>query len=212
MLNWVIGHFDSIFSVVFGGILNFILMLISLFYLFIFGDKIKKGLMTWSPLPDKHDEEFIQTLKSSIDAVLRGRILVSVIQGVLVGIGFVIFGVGSPVLWGFVGGVASLIPILGTSVVIAPAVIYLFLSHSVGAGLGLLIWGAVVVGLVDNIIPIIFMKDKMGVHPMIVLFSMLGGVEIFGAIGFLVGPVVVSAFVALMKIYPFIMSYKKQEV
>lgn len=212
MLNWVIGHFDSIFSVVFGGILNFILMLISLFYLFIFGDKIKKGLMTWSPLPDKHDEEFIQTLKSSIDAVLRGRILVSVIQGVLVGIGFVIFGVGFPVLWGFVGGVASLIPILGTSVVIAPAVIYLFLSHSVGAGLGLLIWGAVVVGLVDNIIPIIFMKDKMGVHPMIVLFSMLGGVEIFGAIGFLVGPVVVSAFVALMKIYPFIMSYKKQEV
>lgn len=211
LLNWIIGHFGSVFSTVFGGILNFILMLISLYYLFIFGDKIKKGLLVWSPLPDEYDEEFIQTLRSSIDAVLRGRILISIIQGILVGIGFAIFGVGSPVLWGFVGGVASLIPILGTSVIVVPAIAFLFLSNNIGAGMGLLIWGVIVVGLVDNVIPIIFFKDKMKIHPMLVLFSMLGGVEVFGVIGFLAGPVIVSALVALIKIYPFVMSYKNQQ-
>lgn len=210
-LNWIIKHFDSVFIAVFGGILNFILMIISLYYLFIYGDGIKKGLTAWSPLPDKYDEEFIQTLISSINAVMRGRILISIIQGIFVGIGFAIFGVGSPVLWGFVGAIASLVPILGTSIIIVPAVAYLFLSHSFGAGIGLIVWGTLAVGLIDNVIPIIFLREKIKIHPLIVLFSILGGVEIFGVIGFLVGPVVISAFVALMEIYPFIMSYKKSE-
>jgi predicted PurR-regulated permease PerM len=212
VLSWIIGHFDSVFSAVFGSVLNFVLMLISLYYFFIFGDKIKKSLVVWSPLPDKYDEEFIQTLKSSIDAVLRGRILVSIIQGVFIGIGFAVFGIGSPVLWGFVGGIASLVPILGTSVITIPAVVYLFLSGNFSAGTGLLLWGALVVGLIDNAVSVIFLKNKIKVHPLIVLFSILGGMEVFGAIGFLVGPVVISAFIALLKIYPFIMFNKKEHV
>lgn len=212
ILDWIIGNFGSISAAIFGGILNFILMLVSLHYLFVYGDKIKAGLKIWSPLPDKYDEDFIQTLKASIDAVLKGRILVSIAQGIFIGIGFVIFGVGSPVLWGFVGGVASLVPILGTSVVTVPAIAYLFLSNQIGAGIGLLIWAAVAVGLVDNFMSVIFLKDKIKVHPLIVLFSILGGVEVLGLIGFLVGPVVVSAFIALMKIYPFVMSNKNQPV
>ncbi|OHA93772.1 MAG: hypothetical protein A3E02_00685 [Candidatus Zambryskibacteria bacterium RIFCSPHIGHO2_12_FULL_38_34] len=211
-LDWIIGHFGSIFITVFGGIFNFILMLISTHYLFIFGDKIKEGLIAWSPLPDKYDEEFIQTLKSSINAVLHGRILVSITQGVFLGIGLAIFGVGSPVLWGFMGGIASLVPILGASIITIPAVIFLLLSHNVGAGIGLLLWGAIVVGLIDNVISVIFLKNKIMVHPLIILFSIFGGVEMFGVIGFLIGPVVVSAFIALMKIYPFIMSYKNESV
>ncbi len=212
VLNWIINHFDSIFMAVFGGILNFLMMLISLHYFFIFGRKIKKGLIAWSPLPDQYDEEFIQTLRASVDAVLRGRALVAVIQGVFIGIGFVIFGVGSPVLWGFVGGIASLVPILGTSVITLPAVAYLFLSHQIGAGIGLLVWAALAVGLVDNFVSVIFLRDKIKVHPLIILFSILGGVEVFGAIGFLVGPVVVSAAVALMKIYPLIIFYKNESL
>lgn len=208
ILNWVMGHFGSVFAAVFGGVFNFILMLISLYYLFIFGSRIKNNLIAWSPLPDELDGEFMQTLRQSIDAVLRGRILVSIVQGVFIGIGFYIFGVGSPVLWGFVGGIASLVPVLGTSVITLPAVAFLVLSNKVGAGVGLLVWGALAVGLIDNFISVIFLKDKIKVHPLVILFSMLGGVEVFGAIGFLVGPVVVSAFIALMKIYPFIMSHR----
>lgn len=208
ILSWVIEHFNSIFITVFGGLLNFILMLISLYYLFIFGDKIKNDLIIWSPLPDKYDKEFIWVLESSIDTMLRGRILVSVIQGIFTGVGFAIFGIGSPVLWGFVGGMSSLVPIFGTSIVTVPAVIYLFLSGNFAAGIGLLIWGMIAIGLIDNFISMLFLKNKMEVHPLIILFSILGGVEVFGAIGFLVGPVIISAFFALMKIYPVFMSYK----
>lgn len=211
LLSWVIGHFNSVFAVIFGGILNFFLMLITLYYLFIYGEEIKKGLVVWSPLPDKYDEEFAETLRFSIDSVLRGRILVSVAQGFFVGLGFYVFGVGSPVLWGFIGGLASLVPIIGTSIVIIPAAAFLLISHHIYAGIGLLIWGAIIVGLVDNFISIIFFKDKIKIHPLIVLFSILGGVEIFGPIGFLVGPVVVSAFLALIDIYPYILPFKISE-
>jgi len=207
-LNWVIGHFGSVFSIIFGGIFNFILMILSLYYLFIYGEKIKNGLVMWSPLPDHYDEEFIKTLRSSIDAVLRGRLLVSIAQGVFIGLGFYIFRVGSPVLWGFVGGITSLVPMVGTSIVTIPAILYLFLSGHIGLGIGLLLWAAIAVGLVDNIISMFFLKNKINIHPLVVLFSILGGVEAFGAVGFLVGPVVVSAFVSMMKIYPFIMSPK----
>ena len=122
-----------------------------------------------------------------------------------------IFGVGSPVLWGFVGGIASLVPVLGTSMVTVPAIAYLFLSNHIGAGIGLLIWATLAVGLVDNFMSVILLRNKIKVHPLVVLFSILVGVEVLGVIGFLVGPVVVSAFIALMKVYPFIMSNRNQQ-
>lgn len=212
VLNWIIGHFDSVFAAVFGGALNFILMLLSLYYLFIFGDKVRGALTLWSPLPDRYDEEFIDTLKSSIDAVLRGRIVVSVAQGFLIGLGFAIFGVGSPVLWGFVGSITSLVPMLGTSIITIPAIAFLLFSGEIGSAIGLLIWSGVAVGLVDNFLSVFLLRGKIRVHPLLVLFAIFGGVEVFGAIGLLVGPVVVSAFIALMKIYPFVISFKEVDV
>ncbi len=176
-----------------------------------YGEKIKGALILWSPLPDKYDKDIATALHSSVDAVVRGRLLVSIAQGLFVGIGFFIFGVGSPVLWGFVAGIASLIPILGTSIVTLPAVIYLFASGEIGPGIGLLLWGAICVGLIDNVLSFFFFKGKISVHPLVILFSILGGVELFGPIGFLVGPIAVSAFAAFLKIYPFIMSYKNEE-
>jgi predicted PurR-regulated permease PerM len=211
ILNWIIGHFGSVFAAVFGGILNFILMLLSLYYFFIYGERIKTGLVKWSPLPNEYDEDFVQTLRASMDAVFRGRILVSIAQGVFIGLGFLLFGVGSPVLWGFVGAIVSLVPILGTSLITIPAIAYLFLSGHTSAAFGLFLWAALAVGLVDNLISALFLKNKIKIHPLIVLFSILGGVEAFGVIGFLVGPVVVSAFLALTRIYPFITFNKRQE-
>ena len=211
LLNWIINHFDSVFAAVFDGLFKFVLMLLSIYYFLVSGEKIKNGLIAWSPLADKHDQDFLKTLRLSIDAVLRGRILVSAVQGFFLGIGFWFFGVGNPVLWGFVGGIASLIPMLGTSVVVVPAVAFLFLSGHVGAGVGLIFWGALAVGLIDNILSILFFKGKIKVHPLVILFAILGGVELFGMIGFLVGPVVVSAFLALMKVYPKIVFHQPQD-
>lgn len=205
ILGWVISHFDSVFSAVFKGILGFVLMLISIYYLLRNGTKLKESIVMWSPLPDHYDEEVLTALRSSIDAVIRGRLLVSVAQGVFLSIGFIIFGVANPVLWGFVGSIASLIPALGTSLITIPAVLYLFVNGSYGAGLGLLVWGAVAVGLVDDTLSFFILKRTIKIHPLLILFSILGGVQLFGVIGLIAGPVVVSAFLALLRVYPFIL-------
>ncbi len=209
ILNWVIGHFDSVFAVVFNGIFGFILMLISIYYLLKSGSYINENIKIWSPLPDDYDEEVIAALHASVDAVIKGRFLVSVAQGFFISLGFMIFGVGNPVLWGFVGGIASLIPTLGTAVITVPASIYLIATGSTGAGVGMLIWGAFAVGLIDNVLSVVLLKRKIHINPLIILFSILGGVEFFGPVGFIAGPVLVSAFLSLIRIYPFIMSYRE---
>ncbi len=211
-LSWIIGNFNSIFSVVFQGFLGFILILITVYYLLINGRSIKKNIVEWSPLPDQHDEELIKTLKSSVDAVIRGRFLVSIAQGFFLAIGFMIFGVPHPVLWGFVGAIASLVPILGTSLITIPAAGYMFLVGSTGAGIGVLIWGALAVGLIDDVLSFLILKRGIKIHPLFVLFSIFGGIELFGLIGFLAGPVIVSAFLAILKIYPFIMARKTENI
>ncbi len=209
VLSWIIGHFDSVFSLIFKGILGFVLMLISTYHLLKNGSTIKKFIVMWSPLPDDYDGEIIEALRSSIDAVFRGRFLVSIAQGFFLGLGFIIFGVSNPVLWGFVAAITSLIPALGTSLITIPASAYLLLTGHTGAAVGILIWGALAVGLVDDTLSFFILKRKIKIHPLITLFSILGGVSLFGPIGLIAGPVIVSGLIALLRVYPYIISYKE---
>lgn len=208
ILNWIISHFDSLFGLVFKGILGFVLMLVSTYHLLKNGSSIRRFIVMWSPLPDDYDVEIIEALRSSIDAVFRGRFLVSIAQGFFLGLGFVIFGVSNPVLWGFVGAIASLIPALGTSLITIPAAAYLLISGNVGSAIGILIWGALAVGLVDDTLSFFILKRKIKIHPLITLFSILGGVSFFGPLGLIAGPVIVSGFIAMLRVYPYIISYK----
>lgn len=212
LLGWIINHFDSVLAALLDGFFKFVLMLLSIYYLFINAEKIKTNIVKWSPLPDSYDEEVLSVLKLSVDSVLRGRLLISLAQGFFMGIGFLIFGIGSPVLWGFATAILSLIPILGTAIVTAPAVAYLFLSGHMGASLGMLLWGSVCVGLIDNLLYFFLFKNKNNIHPLIMLFSIVGGVEVMGMIGFLAGPIIVSAFFSLARIYPFIMINKDEAI
>lgn len=205
VLEWVISHFDSIFAAVFEGILGFVLMLLSVYYMLLNGSYIKKELIQWSPLPDLYDNEVLSALRSSIDAVIRGRFLVSIAQGVFMGLGFFMFGLANPVLWGFVTGIVSLIPTLGTAVITIPAAAYLLATGHTGAAIGILVWGSLAVGLIDNVLAFFIFKKSIRINPLIILFSILGGVSLFGPVGFLAGPVLVSALISIMRLYPFIM-------
>lgn len=207
-LSWIISHFDSFFAAVFKGVLGFFLTLLSIYYILRNSETIKSQIILWSPLPDNYDEEIIFALKSAIDAVFRGRFLVAIAQGFFISLGFMIFGVPNYILWGFIGSIASLIPMLGTSVITVPGALYLFLNGNNGSGIGLLIWAAVAIGLVDDLLTFFVMRGKMKLHPLVILLSILGGMQLFGPIGLIAGPVAVSAFIALAQIYPFLMYYK----
>jgi predicted PurR-regulated permease PerM len=200
-LAWVRGHFGDIFSGLAKLFVNLFLFLIALYYFIKDGHKFRREIVEISPFKDERDETILDKLKLAILSIVKGSILVSLMQGALSMIGFSIFGVPSPVLWGSVAIVAALIPGLGTSLVLLPAILFLFFTGSTGAGIGLLIWGVVAVGLIDNI-----------VGPFLILISALGGIGYFGAIGFLLGPIALSFLFTLLDIYKTIIIKDRQNI
>lgn len=200
-LAWARSHFGDIFSGLAKVFINLFLFLIALYYFIKDGSTFKKQIIDISPFKDERDEAVIEKLRVAILSIVRGSILVALIQGVLAITGFSIFGVPSPVLWGSLAIIAALIPGVGTAIVILPAVLFLFFTGSIGAGIGLLVWGIVAVGLVDNLLGPALVEKGVKIHPFLILLSALGGIGYFGAIGFMLGPIALSFLFALLEIY-----------
>lgn len=201
VLSWLRGHFADIFSGLAKFFVNLFLFTISFFYFLKDGERLRSDVIALSPFKDDRDEAILHKLKLSIISIVKGSILVAVIQGLISGVGFYIFGIPSPVLWGSVTAVAALVPGLGTSLVVVPAILYLFFAGTLPQAIGLLIWGIVAVGFIDNILGPKFMERGIKIHPLIILLSALGGISFFGPIGFLLGPITLSFLFALLDIY-----------
>ncbi|OIO31661.1 MAG: hypothetical protein COZ49_03755 [Candidatus Yonathbacteria bacterium CG_4_10_14_3_um_filter_47_65] len=178
----------------------------SFFFILRDGKKFQKKIVELSPLGDNYDEGILKKVKTAIEAVVRGSLVVALVQGILAGFGFLFFGVGQPALLGGITTIAALIPSVGTAIVVVPAVVYLFFKGSMVAALGLLLWGTLLVGLVDNFLRPFLLKKNVGIHPLLILLSVFGGIGFFGPIGFLAGPIVLSTLFALLEIYPSIVS------
>ena len=202
--DWMVGHIDTFFSSLFKILIGLLLMIISLFYFLKDGDKIIKKLILLSPLSDLYDEQIIKRVGMAINSIVRGSLTIALVKGFLTASGFAIFGVPNPILWGVVSALASFVPIVGSGVVIAPAVLYLAVATSYPVAIGLAIWGVALIGLADNFLSPVLMKKGMMIHPFVILLSILGGVGFFGPIGFIAGPVVLSLLFALFDIYPLV--------
>lgn len=207
-LTFFLRNIGSVFSGAATLALDFFLMLLALFYLFRDGARFRKYIVFLSPLENSYDENILKRLSDALRALVKGSLLIALIQGVLSALGFLIFGVPNAVLWGAVAAVAALVPTFGTMLILAPAIVYLFWAGSLASGLGLLVWGAVVVGLVDNVLAPYLLTKGLNVHPFLILVSVLGGFLFFGPVGFLVGPVLVTLLMTLLEMYPDIASGK----
>jgi len=193
--------------------LEILLTLVTLYYFLKNGEDFVDGLIKLSPLDDKYDRDILSAMSKTINSVLRGSLSIALIQGVLVGTGLYIFQVPNAALWGLLAALCALIPGVGTAMVTIPSISYLFIVHNVGAGVGLLLWSALLVGTVDNILaPYLYMKGTK-VHPLFVFFSVIGGIAYFGPMGFLFGPIILSALISLLHIYRlFILQEKESSV
>jgi len=200
-LSWLLQHLGPLFSNVAKIILGVFVFLVALYYLFKDGLKLKAGVIALSPLKDIHNETIFNKLTLAINSVIRGNLVVALIQGTLTAVGFAIFGVPNAVLWGSVAAVAALIPGIGTALVLLPAILYLFFSGETIFAVGLLLWGMTAVGLVDNFLGPKLASRGMRLHPFLILLSILGGIGFFGPLGFLLGPLVLSLLFALLEIY-----------
>ncbi len=200
-LEWVFSNLDTVFSQLSKVLGYAFVFLLALFYFLKDGRSIVKHFISWSPLLDSNDVYIVKTLKRAIQSVFAGTIVVSLIQGILTGIGFAIFGIPAATVWGSVAAVAAFIPGIGTSLVIVPGIIYLFIIGQTPFAIGLIIWGALAVGLVDNLLGPFLVNKGMNVHPFLILISVLGGLVTFGPIGFVLGPLVLAFVFALLEIY-----------
>jgi predicted PurR-regulated permease PerM len=200
-LGWVIGRIGPVFAGVTRLIIDFLLVLLFFFYLVRDGEKLKKTLMHLSPLPDRQERAIAKRVGQAIGATVQGQLLIAVLQGLVAGIGFSLFGVPNPVLWGSVLAVASLIPNIGTTLVQIPAIIYLAITGHPLMAIGMTLWAILVVGLLDNVLRPALLASGTQMHPLVTMLSVLGGVTAFGPIGILLGPIIASFLFALLDIY-----------
>lgn len=200
-LVWLINHLGVAVSGISGLLLDLFIFIISLYYLLRDGKQLKRKIIQLSPLADKEDSALFDHLESAVNSVIQGSLLVALIQGVMTAIGFTIFGIPNSILWGTLTVIAALIPGIGTSLVLIPGVIYLFATGSTLPAIGLIVWGVVAVGLIDNILGPKLIGGNLQIHPLVVLLSVLGGISFFGPIGIFLGPITMSLLFALLSIY-----------
>ena len=195
------GSLAKVFTSTLNSLLSLLLVILSLFYFLKDGERWKKYIVKFSPLSDQHDERILAMLGQAINGVVRGYILIALVQGLLMAIGLWLFGVPNAAVWALIAAIVSMIPTIGTALVSIPAIIFLYLTGQVGHAAGLLVWSVVVVGLVDNFLSPIVVGKKLDLPPIVILFAVLGGIALMGPVGVLIGPLAVSLFYTLAVIY-----------
>ena len=175
---------------------------IMLFLLFFFlrdGDRILASAVRLIPMTPARREQLVDHVAAVTRAVVFGSLLTALVQGVLVAIGFALVGLPSPVVFGAVAAVASLIPLIGTALVWVPAVGVLFLQGRWVAALLLAAWSVAVVSSADNVVRPLFISGRAQISTLPVFLGLMGGLSAFGPIGLVVGPVVVALTLALLR-------------
>jgi predicted PurR-regulated permease PerM len=180
---------------------SLIVVAFSTFFLLRDGGKIKTVLMELLPLSQANENILFNKLEKAIGGVVRGQFLVVLAISTASFIGFSIFSLPNALLWACAMFVAAFVPTFGTSLVWIPAVIYLYLSGNTAGAIGLGIWAALSVALIDNVLAAKLVSARVRLHPLLTIFAILGGVVSFGVLGVLLGPILVAIFAALVEIY-----------
>lgn len=201
MIGRVSNSIGAVFSTTLSGIFSLLLVVLSMFYLLKDGKQWKELLVGVSPLSDTASHAIITKMTAAVNGIIRGYLLIGIIQGFLVAVGMYIFGVPHAALWGALAGIASLIPSIGTALVSIPTVIFLVATGQTSAAIGFGIWAAILVGSIDNILSPFIVGRTVAIHPLLVLFSVLGGIAVMGPVGILMGPLVISFLYTLMSVY-----------
>lgn len=205
-LQQVLGLFISDIGPIFSGVLSAIatifLSFFALYYFLKDGSALRATLIAHSPLPAAHTEEILTRLHARAGFVIRGSLAVAVLYGFLTGVGFFIFGLPSAILWGAVTIVTSFIPGVGVFLVVVPGIVSLYLGGNIIGAVGLLAWVFVMSTTIEGYVRPRLLGGKEKIHPMLMLFAVLGGLSFFGPIGLLLGPLALSLLLTLLESYP----------
>jgi predicted PurR-regulated permease PerM len=181
--------------------LQLFIMLYALFFFLMGGGRILGRIRYYMPLDDEDENELIGRFVSVTRATLKGSLMIGGIQGLLAGLAFWATGIQGAAFWGTIVMVLSVIPGVGAPLVWVPAALWLFASGQTVAGIGLTIWCGVVVSSVDNVLRPRLVGNDAKMSDLMILLSTLGGISLFGAVGFVLGPIVGAVFVTIWEVY-----------
>lgn len=199
--SYVTAQISNIFVVLSRMFVGLFIMAFVIYYALVDGPKLLDYSRSVMPLTEVQSEHLINRVKATVDAAFLGQIVVSVAQGAVGALGFAIFGVPNPIFWGFVMIILAVIPFVGAFLVWAPAAVIMLALGNTVSGVGLLLWGFLPVSLVDNWLRPYFIGSRAEIHPAIVLLGVMGGLLVFGFIGFVIGPLVLAMFIAVLNFW-----------
>ena len=182
-------------------ILNLMLAVVGLYYLLPDGPAIWKRLRTLIPFSSEGTDEIAQRFASITEAALLGIVATAISQGATIALGFRLVGLPQPLFWGGVTGLVSILPILGSALVWVPAVVVLAAEGRAGAALALGLIGLVIASNVDNVVRPVIYRRVSGLHPMAALLGAFGGMELFGLLGLILGPLAIAYCLELIRLY-----------
>ncbi len=192
---------NDIVGNVFAGLFHFIMQILMLFYLLIDGKRFKRYIFNLSPLPDSEEELLAQKFGDVGRAILFGNGMGSILQGLLGGIAMAVIGLPSAVLWGTVMSIFAFLPLVGISVVVIPATLYLLAIGAYAKAIGFLVFCMVEALFVENVIKTRLIGNHMKMHNLLIFMSIIGGIAAFGILGLLYGPLLVTLFLTLEELY-----------
>jgi len=181
--------------------INLLIMLIALFFFFRNGEAYYRAVTDILPFTQDHKETIAQKFLDTFSAVINGIFLIALLQGLMAGIGFAIFGVPFAVFWGFLAAVLALLPFGGAALVWVPAAIYLYLTGQTLQSILLAVWGTLLVSLPDNFLKPLIIGRKAKIPSFFLFVAILGGLQVYGALGILFGPVIVTLLAVFVQIY-----------
>jgi predicted PurR-regulated permease PerM len=182
-------------------IMSFVFCVLSMFYFIRDGERLAVRVKQLLPMSEELKETLTARMKEVVHATIYGGVLVAGIQGILGGTIFWIMGIHTPILWGASMALLALIPLFGPYVIYVPAGVILIVSGSWVKGVILLAVSILVVSQADNVLKPIIVGQRTKIHPLILFFSMVGGLKAFGLLGVVLGPVLASVLLALLEVY-----------
>jgi predicted PurR-regulated permease PerM len=183
-----------------------------LFFMLVNGRRMEEALYEYIPLKDNNVELIGKEIRVMVVSNTIGIPLIALIQGVVGLIGYMIIGVPEPLVWFVATSIAAMLPVVGAALIYVPLTVMFFAQGNVGKGIAMAVWGFGFIGLVDNLFRFILNKRLGNIHPLVTIFGVIVGVKLFGFIGLIFGPLLISMFILLLRIYSSEFFVKKREI
>ena len=199
--TYLVAQVATLISSISNFFVNVFILLFSMYYFFKDGKRIVEKIKAASPLPSLYEADLFERIAVMSKAILLGVFLTAILQGAVGGIGFMIAGISNPIFWGTAMAFFSLVPLFGTAIIWVPAGIILVIMGQYGAAIFIFLWGAFVIGLVDNFARPYLIGGKANTYPLLTFFVIMGGIWTMGLQGVIIGPLILMFLMSFFQIY-----------